>query len=107
MQMIHRGMAALILIGVIYTAGSAIRRLGNAHLLAKGSAIWAGLILMQVFLGATTIWTNKSADIATAHVAVGAVSLVWGALLVLVSRRVLQVPLAERTLHMEPREVMA
>jgi hypothetical protein len=30
------------------------------------------LVLTQVFLGAATIWTGKSADVATAHVACGA-----------------------------------
>jgi heme A synthase len=38
------------------------------------------LIFAQVALGAATIWTNKAADIATAHVMVGALSLVTGTL---------------------------
>jgi cytochrome c oxidase assembly protein subunit 15 len=38
------------------------------------------LIFAQVALGAATIWTNKAADGATAHVMVGALSLVTGAL---------------------------
>ena len=40
-------------------------------------------------LGAATIWSNKAADIATAHVVVGALSLVTGALLTIISFRVL------------------
>ena len=40
---------------------------------------WLGLILVQVGLGAWTIWSNKAADVATAHVVVGALSLVTGA----------------------------
>ena len=39
---------------------------------------WLGLILVQVALGAWTIWSNKAADVATAHVLVGALSLVTG-----------------------------
>jgi len=35
---------------------------------------------VQVALGAATIWTNKAADVATAHVMFGALSLVTGAL---------------------------
>jgi heme A synthase len=38
------------------------------------------LILLQVGLGAATIWTNKAADVATAHVLVGALALAVGAL---------------------------
>jgi cytochrome c oxidase assembly protein subunit 15 len=41
---------------------------------------WLGLILFQVGLGAATIWTNKAADVATAHVLVGALALAVGAL---------------------------
>ena len=35
----------------------------------------------QALLGAATIWSNKAADIATAHVMVGALALALGALL--------------------------
>jgi hypothetical protein len=45
------------------------------------------LIFSQAALGAATIWTNKSADIATAHVAVGALSLMTGAMTILVALR--------------------
>ena len=35
---------------------------------------------LQITLGIYTIWTNKAADVATAHVAVGASLLVWAVL---------------------------
>jgi len=41
---------------------------------------WLGLTLFQVGLGAATIWSNKAADVATAHVLVGALLLAVGAL---------------------------
>jgi heme A synthase len=44
------------------------------------SLFWFALILFQVGLGAATIWTNKAADVATAHVLVGALALAVGAL---------------------------
>ena len=44
------------------------------------SLFWLGLTLFQVGLGAVTIWTNKAADVATAHVLVGALLLAVGAL---------------------------
>jgi cytochrome c oxidase assembly protein subunit 15 len=44
------------------------------------SLFWLGLTLFQVGLGAATIWTNKAADVATAHVLVGALALAVGAL---------------------------
>ena len=39
---------------------------------------WLGLIFLQAGLGAWTIWSQKAADVATAHVLVGALSLVTG-----------------------------
>jgi cytochrome c oxidase assembly protein subunit 15 len=36
------------------------------------------LIFGQIALGACVIWSNKAADIATAHVALGAVMLSFG-----------------------------
>ena len=77
LQMAHRIVAVLILALVMACAWHArrsavhIRRLTNS---------WLGLILVQVGLGAWTIWSNKAADVATAHVVVGSLSLVTGAL---------------------------
>ncbi|HEX7569506.1 MAG TPA: COX15/CtaA family protein, partial [Verrucomicrobiae bacterium] len=44
------------------------------------SWFWLALIFSQVGLGAATIWSNKAADVATAHVLVGALALAVGAL---------------------------
>ena len=41
-------------------------------------AVWLLMILCQVGLGAWTVWSNKAADVATAHMALGALSLVVG-----------------------------
>jgi heme a synthase len=89
LQMVHRLVAALILCAVTFCAWSTRRRLGSPHPLARLSLAWLGLILTQVVLGAATIWSGKAADVATLHVVVGALSLVTGALLTIVSFRVL------------------
>ena len=80
LQMAHRVVALAILILVAACAWQAWRRLGGKDSLAKLALFWLALILVQVALGAATIWTNKAADVATAHVMVGALSLVTGAL---------------------------
>jgi len=49
--------------------------------------VWLGILLMQVFLGAETIWQNKAADVATCHVMVGALALLAGNLWYLVATR--------------------
>jgi cytochrome c oxidase assembly protein subunit 15 len=83
LQMTHRIVACLILAAVAACAWKA-RRVRSLKPLAFA---WLGLILVQVALGAWTIWSNKAADVATAHVVVGALSLVTGALGCLISFR--------------------
>ena len=80
LQMAHRVVALVIVILVAACAGLARRRLGGKDLLTKLAIFWLALMLAQVALGAWTIWSNKAADVATAHVLVGALSLVTGAL---------------------------
>ena len=87
LQMTHRIVAFLILVAVAWVAGAARRRAGGQSVVAKLSVAWLTLILVQATLGAATIWTNKAADIATAHVAVGALSLVNGVMLALMAAR--------------------
>jgi len=83
----------LILVGVSWCAWVARRELGSRHPLARLTLAWLGLIGLQVVLGASTIWSNKAADVATAHVVVGALSLAGGALLTILAFRVL-IPVA-------------
>jgi heme a synthase len=80
LQMIHRFVALAIFIFVAACAWRSWRQLGKNDLLAKFALFWLALIISQIALGAATIWTNKAADVATAHVMVGALSLVTGAL---------------------------
>jgi cytochrome c oxidase assembly protein subunit 15 len=89
LQMAHRLGALLIFCAVIASAWVARRRFGAGHPLSKLSLVWLAIIATQILLGAITIWSNKAADIATAHVVVGALSLVTGALLTIISFRVL------------------
>ncbi len=92
LQMAHRILALLVFAAVALCAWQARRRLGARHWLARFSMVWFGLILIQIFLGASTIWTGKSADVATAHVACGALCLVGGGLASMVCFRMLAAP---------------
>lgn len=89
LQMVHRLVAVLILCVVAFSAWAARGKLGAAHPVAKLTMTWLALILCQMLLGAATIWSDKAADIATGHVVVGALSLVCGVLLTIVSFRLL------------------
>jgi cytochrome c oxidase assembly protein subunit 15 len=87
LQMLHRLVALAILGAVACAAWTTRRALGGRNLLSRLALLWLGLILAQVLLGAATIWSNKAADIATAHVLVGALALAVGAMLTIISYR--------------------
>ncbi len=95
LQMAHRIAALAILMAVSLGAWRACHYLGRRHPLARLALVWFGLVLTQVFLGAATIWTGKSADVATAHVACGALCLVTGGLTSILSFRMLAAPVAQ------------
>lgn len=75
LQMTHRMLAAIILAGVL---ASWFNLRHDRPALRRLSDLWVVCVLFQITLGAWTIWSNKAADIATAHVAVGATMLALG-----------------------------
>jgi len=93
LQLAHRFAALLIFAGVAWCARATRRQMGAGHPLARFTLAWFALIGLQVLLGASTIWSNKASDVATAHVVVGALSLSAGALLTILAYRVL-IPVA-------------
>jgi cytochrome c oxidase assembly protein subunit 15 len=85
-QMAHRLLAAAILIAIIWSVAS-LRRAPSVggRALSRLGMVWVILVLMQVSLGAATIWSKKAADIATAHVLVGALLLATGTFLSMIA----------------------
>jgi len=81
LQMAHRLVALSLLLLVGCLAWKARREQGAGSLTAKLAAAWLWLICLQAVLGAATIWSNKAADVATAHVLCGALSLLCGTVL--------------------------
>ena len=78
-QMTHRALAVFILAGVI----AVFQRAATASRLRatkSWSSAWLALVIAQVALGAWTIWSDKAADIATTHMALGALILLFGVL---------------------------
>jgi cytochrome c oxidase assembly protein subunit 15 len=90
LQMAHRLLALVIFFTVAWASGATVRRAGWKSSFGRVAVLWLALLLAQVVLGASVIWTNKAADVATAHVAVGALSLATGVLLTLMLSRSLQ-----------------
>lgn len=81
LQMVHRLVALGIFGMVTYSAWFAWRQIGKRDVSTGIAFVWLGVIVCQALLGMATIWSNKAADIATAHVLVGAISLALGVLL--------------------------
>ncbi len=82
LQMLHRFGALLIAAGVGAVAWRAWRNATLPVSIRRTALLWPVLIAAQIVLGMYAIWTHKAADVATAHVAVGALSLVTGVMLV-------------------------
>ena len=78
LQMAHRFLA--VAIGVLIIMFCVRVRQGAQHVAAlrRLSMLWIAFFVLQFTLGAATIWSNKAADVATAHVAVGAIMLSFG-----------------------------
>ena len=78
--MLHRFLAVTIFVLIVHAA-LRTRHLGAGHPLRRLARFWLVLVHLQFALGAFTLWSNKAAAVATAHVVVGALCLVTGALL--------------------------
>ncbi len=89
LQMAHRFGAVLIAIGVVTWAVRVWRDASDILVLRRLTFLWLGLLAGQFLLGAWTIWSNKAADIATTHVAVGATMLSLGVSITAITRRLM------------------
>lgn len=86
LQLAHRFLA-------VAAVAAACALFARARRLREGAGIggWSGLILglmgMQFVLGVWTVWSNKAADIATAHMAIGALLLTSVSMMLIVMAR--------------------
>ena len=72
LQLTHRAGAVVLLVVVILFCVRAVSITPLGHWLRGWSLLWCGAIFLQILLGAMTIWFNKAADVATSHMALGA-----------------------------------
>jgi heme a synthase len=78
LQMAHRLLAFIIAIAAVAFCLRVRRDAPRFSALKRLSILWVVLVVCQITLGAWIIWSNKAADIATAHVALGAIMLSFG-----------------------------
>jgi len=78
LHMAHRFLALTIAIAVAAFCLRVWRDAPRFAALKRLSILWVVFVACQITLGAWIIWSNKAADIATAHVALGAIMLSFG-----------------------------
>ena len=74
-HLMHRLGALLVTVVLLSTTIAILRRHRDIRLLRRPAILAICLLLLQVSLGAWTVWSAKAPRIATAHVAVGAATL--------------------------------
>jgi cytochrome c oxidase assembly protein subunit 15 len=89
LQMAHRFLAMIIAVAVFAFCFQVWKHTGQVTSLKRLSIWWLVLLFCQLTLGAWTIWSNKAADIATAHVAMGAIMLSFGVSIYAICSRIL------------------
>lgn len=109
LQMAHRFLAIVIVVALITCAHRVLKESGDNKVLRRLARGWVALVVCQVTLGAWTIWSNKAADVATTHVAVGACLLSFGVMIsAICSRMNSSAPVRNSApLISEPRPVLA
>lgn len=101
LHMTHRVMAIVIL-GLVLACWAKARCGCAGRGVAILARLWVGLILLQATLGMVTVLKNKPADIATAHVVVGAASLALGVAMSMMLTRLAQDRPAENNPAFQP-----
>jgi heme a synthase len=81
LQYVHRLWAVLIVAGLVFTSVRLLRNRFLPLFFRRCASVWILLVFVQFCLGAWTVLSNKAADVATAHVFCGALTLMLGVLL--------------------------
>jgi len=90
LQMAHRFGALFVSLGVIAVYYLVRQKARQIDSLNRLSILWVVFLFVQLTLGGWTIWSNKAADVATAHVAVGAAMLCFGVSISAICWRILR-----------------
>jgi heme a synthase len=107
LQYLHRIWAVLIVTAILMVSISFVRRRDLPVQVRAGAIAWILLVVMQFCLGMWTIWSNKAADVATAHQVCGALTLTVGVLLsLLVSMLIDSSPRSRLSPRIDSSEVL-
>ncbi len=88
-QYVHRLGAVVVTFCIVWAVAAVVRRHRSDPWLVRPALVLAGALVLQVFLGAETVWSGRAVIPATSHVAVGAITLATSVILTLRTYRVL------------------
>ena len=80
---LHRLGALVVTVGIGWTVGRVLRQYRTETVLSRPALLLVALVLVQLTLGALTIWTRRAVLPMTAHVAIGAAVLATSLVLTL------------------------
>jgi cytochrome c oxidase assembly protein subunit 15 len=83
----HRVMALILSIAVVSFAVTLLRERGLSSALKTAAVSLIGLLAVQIYLGASVVWSGRNPELTTAHVIVGATTLALTFLLTWVLHR--------------------
>ncbi|MCH7548267.1 MAG: heme A synthase [Candidatus Krumholzibacteriota bacterium] len=98
----HRLGAAVVTVCVAWLVVRIVRDLRGEKMFTRPALLLAGMLVVQLVLGAMTIWMRRAVVPTTAHVALGAAVLAVSLVITLRARRFLPVPVARRTAMENP-----
>lgn len=104
---LHRLGALLVAFCIGGVALRVIRNYRQESSLLYSTWVLVGLLVLQITLGAFTIWTRKAVLPTTAHVAVGAAILATSLILTLRSYRLFMLPHSATNRELTSKEVSA
>ena len=104
---LHRVGALVVTLCIAWTVARVIRQHADERQLLRPALTLSGLLLVQLTLGALTIWTRRAVLPVTAHVAVGAAVLATSLFLTLRSVHLLSFPTGTHARHSLTEQVSA
>ena len=104
---LHRVGALAVTLCIAWTVSRVIRRHAGERQLLRPALTLSGLLLVQLTLGALTIWTRRAVLPVTAHVAVGAAVLATSLFLTLRSVHLLNLRFGAQERHFLTEQVSA
>lgn len=103
----HRTWALMVAFFILWTALRVLLKHGSEKRVSRPALVLLYTLVLQVFLGAETVWSGRAVVITTLHVACGAFALASSLFLTLFVHRIVISRTAARPVTLESRDAVA